>query len=129
MKSARLAVTKTFFNKIARSRAGERKKVLKAATNEELKGLCEVCLNVVRGNVKLSKRRFTGFKRHKNVLHKLSNKKVSLKAKRKVINQKGGFLGTLAAFSAPLLTQLAIKGVGKLVKRYKRRKRRRRRKS
>ena len=129
MDSKRLAVTKAFFNKIARSKPKERKKVLKAATNEELNGLCEVCINVVHGNVQLSKKRFACFKRHKRLLHKLSNKKISLRAKRKVVNQQGGFLGTLAAFGAPLLTQLAIKGVGKLVKHYKRQQRRRRKRN
>ena len=127
MKPQRLSVTKKFFNKIARSKAQERAKVLKAATNAELKGLCEVCLNVVHGNVRLSKKRYSCFKRRKDVLHKLSDRKISLKSKRKVVNQHGGFLGTLAAFGAPLLTQLAIKGVGKLVKRYKRQRKRRRR--
>ena len=126
MDSKRLAITKAFFNKITRSRPKERRKVLKEATNEELKGLCEVCINVVRGNVQLSKKRFACFKRHKNLLHKLSSKRVSLRTKRKAINQQGGFLGTLAAFGAPLLTQLAIKGVGKLVKHYKRKQRQRR---
>ena len=125
MEPQRLAVTKAFFNKLAKSKAKERTKVLKAATNEQLKGLCEVCLNIVHGNVKLSKKRYAAFKRQKDLLHSLSNKKLPLYAKRKVINQKGGFLGTLAAFSAPLLTQLAIKGVGRLVKRYKRKRRRR----
>ena len=125
MEPQRLAVTKAFFNKLAKSKAKERTKVLKAATNEQLKGLCEVCLNIVHGNVKLSKKRYAAFKRQKDLFHSLSNKKLPLYAKRKVINQKGGFLGTLAAFSAPLLTQLAIKGVGRLVKRYKRKRRRR----
>ena len=125
MEPQRLAVTKAFFNKLAKSKAKERTKVLKAATNEQLKGLCEVCLNIVHGNVKLSQKRYAAFKRQKDLLHSLSNKKLPLYAKRKVINQKGGFLGTLAAFSAPLLTQLAIKGVGRLVKRYKRKRRRR----
>ena len=125
MEPQRLAVTKAFFNKLAKSKAKERTKVLKAATNEQLKGLCEVCLNIVHGNIKLSKKRYAAFKRQKDLMHKLSNKKLPLYAKRKVINQKGGFLGTLAAFSAPLLTQLAIKGIGKLVKRYKRKRRRR----
>ena len=129
MKPKRLAVTKTFFNKIARSNPKERKAALKSATNEELKGLCEVCLNVVHGNVQLSKKRYACFKRHKNVLHKLSNKRIPLQDKRKLVNQQGGFLGTLAAFGAPLLTQLAIKGVGKLVRNYKRQTRRRRKRN
>ena len=125
MEPQRLAVTKALFNKLAKSKAKDRTKVLKKATNEQLKGLCEVCLNIVHGNIKLSKKRYAAFKRQKDLMHKLSNKKLPLYAKRKVINQKGGFLGTLAAFSAPLLTQLAIKGIGKLVKRYKRKRRRR----
>ena len=68
-----------------------------------------LCDNILRGNVPLTKLQKEKLKRNKAWLRALTNKSVSLK-KKKAILQKGGFLGSLlapiASVVAPLLSAL-----------------------
>ena len=72
--------------------------------------ICECCLNVLKGNVKLSKRDKERLKKHRNLLRQLAEKKrVSLKSKQ-VLIQKGGaaflplLLGPILSAITGLLT-------------------------
>jgi hypothetical protein len=58
--------------------------------------LQECALNVLKGNVPLTKGQFKKLKSHKNSLRQLSKKRTSHK-KRLLIEQKGGFLPLLLA--------------------------------
>ena len=49
---------------------------------------------------------FTRLKPHKSKILYLTRKKPSLKLKKQVLNQKGGFLPALAALIAPLAVDL-----------------------
>lgn len=104
--ATRLKITKTFIKSLVNSNSRRRKVLLKNATNEELKGLFELCLNIIRGNLPIDKTAFQNIKRHKRVIESLSNRRLPIYKKREIINQKGGFIGTLAAFALPLLTHL-----------------------
>ena len=81
-----------------------RKSVLNNLSNKEIKLLCEVCLNLVRGHLKIPNRRiFKTLKRGRKTLTDLSDKRKPLKEKRRIINQKGGFIGALAAAVLPIV--------------------------
>ena len=71
--------------------------------------LCECADNILRGNVPLTKLQKEKLKRNKAELRVLTKTSISLK-KKKVILQKGGFLGSLlapiATIVAPLLSTL-----------------------
>ena len=108
--ATRLEITKDFAYKLAKSTRKERKALLKNATEERLKGLFEICLNMQRGNLPMEQVAFQRFKRHRNTLKALASKNVPMYKKRKVMNQKGGFLSSVAAFALPLLTQLIQHG-------------------
>ena len=54
---------------------------------------------------------FKRFKRHKNTIRALASKNVPMYKKRRIMNQKGGFLSSVAAFALPLLTQLIQHGI------------------
>lgn len=56
--------------------------------------LRECALNVIKGNVPLSKKHFTQLKKHKKQLRELSKKNTSQK-RRLQIEQRGGFLASL----------------------------------
>ena len=56
--------------------------------------LCECAKNLLRGNVPLSTKQRKALSKRKQALRKLSDKKISLKSKRRLI-QTGGFLGAL----------------------------------
>ncbi|KAK6175840.1 hypothetical protein SNE40_014220 [Patella caerulea] len=69
--------------------------IIKNASKPVIEALCECCLNVLQGRVRLSsyqkKKRLS---RHKVVLRRLVDRKVPLKQKKKIL-QRGGFLGAL----------------------------------
>ncbi len=109
----RLEVTEAFIYALAKSSPRRRKVLLKHASNEELKGLFELCLNIIRGNLPIDHIAFQRLKRHKKVLETLGNRRIPLYKKREIVNQKGGFLGQLAAFALPLLTHLLSSGLRK----------------
>ena len=48
--ATRLEITENFAIKLADASRKERKKLLKNASKEQLKGLFEICLNIIRGN-------------------------------------------------------------------------------
>ena len=102
----RLKLTEQFAKALAHSTPRKRKSLLRKASNGQLKDLCELCLNILRGNLSLDKTAYHRLKRNRTVIEDLSNRHIPLYKKREIINQKGGFLGTLATFAVPLLAQL-----------------------
>ena len=105
---------KQLLEKIKHSRQIERKALLKALSNKEVKLLCEVCLNLVHGHLKVQNQTtFNKLKKHRKLLSDLADKRKSIKRKRQLINQKGGFIGALAAAALPII----VDQVYRLVKR------------
>ena len=104
--SKRIKTNQPFIHLLARSSAKRRKLLLKQATKEELSSLFEICLNILKGNIPLSTQAFKKLQRHKNLIRTLGNKRVSIKHKKKIVNQKGGFIGSIAAIALPLLAGL-----------------------
>lgn len=98
-----------FLRLLARSSAKRRKALLNQVTRDELKSLCEICLNILKGNIPLDDKTYHKLKRHKAKLRTLANKKIPVKQKKKVVNQHGGFIGTVAAIALPLLASLLKK--------------------
>ena len=94
---------------LAKSSPRRKKLLLSQASKEELKSLCEICLNILKGNIPLDDRNFKRLKRNRQTIKVLANSKVPIKVKRQVVNQKGGFLGTVASIAIPLLMSLFTK--------------------
>lgn len=85
----------------------QRQALLKTITPSQLHSICEVCYNVLHGNVpvKVSK-----IKKYKSVIRKLGDKKVSNKRKKNIlVNQAGGFL--------PYIIPAVIGAIGSLFQR------------
>jgi len=104
--SKRIKVNQPFLHLLARSGPKRRKQLLHQATKDELTSLFEICLNIIKGNLPLKPKDYKKFKRYKTILRTLSDRKVPLIKKKKLVNQKGGFIGSLAAFAIPLLVSL-----------------------
>ena len=104
--STRLEMTDAFIKVLARSNANQRKLLLRGATNQQLKGLFELCLNIIRGNLPINNAEFRRLKRHRKTLESLASRRVPLYKKRKIVNQKGGFIGAVAKFAVPLLASI-----------------------
>ena len=67
-----------------------RKAILAESDNELVQSICECALNVLNGNVHVTKQNLNKLKRYKKTLRLLTDKKCSIKQKRIVIQQKGG---------------------------------------
>lgn len=85
-----------------------RKNILQNGSGDLIKTLCEVCLNVLNGNAKISKNSKNNIRKYKKVLRQLAKPNDRLSSKRKILIQKGGFL--------PALLTAVLSGiVGKLI--------------
>ena len=99
---------------LATSRPKVCKVLLKSASGDLIKCLCECVLNVIKGNVPLTPAQKRRLKRHKKDLRFLAKRNSSLTKKKKVL-QKGGLL---PAVLAPILGTIlpAIGGaIGNLI--------------
>lgn len=84
----------------------QRNNYLKNASPDLVHCLCEVCHNILKGNIPISKNQLNKLKKHRNLMRKLvdiqgEKKNKNLKEKRKLISQTGGFLPLILT---PLLT-------------------------
>lgn len=83
----------------------QRKAILKTASDDQIKSLCEICQNFLLGNIPnvcVKK-----LKSHKNLIRKLANKNVSIPKKRKIFsNQTGGFLPLILKGVLSLLSEI-----------------------
>lgn len=82
--------------KLAKCSAKERKALLAKGGKPLQLCLRECAINILKGNVHLSKSQFKRLKKYKNKLRDLSKKNTSTK-KRLHIEQRGGFLPLLLA--------------------------------
>lgn len=84
-----------------------KKTIVKNTDSEFVKCLSEICYNLVRKNVKITKAQRRRLLRFKRCIKTLACKARSNKLKKKYIQQKGfGFLPLLISIIAPLLGSL-----------------------
>ncbi len=83
-----------------------RSDILKHAPKELITALSEGALNVLQGNVRLSKRKLASLRRYRTQLRQLASRTVSARRKRALVLQRGGFLGALAGVLIPAITGL-----------------------
>ena len=93
------------------SQKKKRQQILKAlCDNDFARAICECCWNVVNKRVKLSPKSQKQLGKHKKILRNISNKSLSLK-KKKALIQSGGFASLL-----PLLIGPVISGITALLR-------------
>ena len=88
-----------------------RKAILSEADKDLVLALCEIVINVLNGNVKLSDSERSKLIRYKKALRDLANKKNSVKAKRDILVQRGGFLAALLPPALGLLASIIGKAI------------------
>lgn len=94
-----------YLKRLAKTRTKQqRTKILRDGGADLTKCICECVLNVMKENVPLNKEQVNRLRAHQNSLRQIANTKTSLKAKRNIINQQGGFL---APILIPVLSSLA----------------------
>ena len=108
--SKRLIKHATVLKLLQKSSPSVVRHIIKKADRKLLNTLCECSLNILKGNIALSKPQLIRLKKYKSALRKLVERKTSLKKKKDIL-QTGGFLSALLT---PLLGVLGgIFGVNK----------------
>ena len=102
---------KTTLILLANSTPSAAKKIIKNANSTVLKAISELSLNMLNGVVKLTPARKRRLKKYKNIMQKISEKKVKIADRRKLI-QRGGFVSELLRALCPRV----MKGMSALVK-------------
>ena len=70
-----------------------RRALLTSADDDLIKAIVECAINTLNGNNKLTKEDNDKISKYKNRLLALVNPKINFKCKRKLLIQKGGFIG------------------------------------
>ena len=103
--SKRLKAHAPYLHVLVNGNAKQREGILRGADKELVYCLCECALNILKGNVKLHNSEKDKLRKHRQRLRDLSNKKIALRKKRKLLlKQKGGWVSALIA---PVLGTLA----------------------
>ena len=79
------------------------------ASLSEVRGLCEVCKNILKGNLPVTEQQKKKLNVHKRKLRKFADKSIKLKAKKKLLGQRGGWLGAVASIALPFIAGLLRK--------------------
>jgi uncharacterized protein YlxP (DUF503 family) len=85
-----------------------RNKLIDVASNNEIRAISECIMNIIQGNVPISKTQLQHLKQHKNVLRSISSKCHSMKRKRTILKQKGGFLPAIIPVALKALSSLFL---------------------
>lgn len=91
------------------SKPYQQKALLEKSPDGLVRAIAQCCEQALKGEVPLNGQQYQHLKRHKQKVRKLARRGVSLKTKRKILTQKGGF-GPLI----PLLASVVGPLVGKL---------------
>ena len=84
-----------------------RKAILEHADPELIRALCECAHNILRGNVQMTPQEKERLRKYQTKLRLLARKNVSVKQKRRHLQQTGGFLpALLAPLAASVVTPL-----------------------
>ena len=76
------------------------KLIIKGADRPILEALSEICLNLIKKNVKLTPTQINRLKPHEEKIYQLSLKRHSASKKKKIL-QTGGFLSTILSIVLP----------------------------
>lgn len=79
----------------------QRRALIRTANKEQVSCLCEICLNILGGNIPVNVNKF---KKFKNTLRKLANSSTKNSTKKQImLNQTGGFLSAILPTIATVL--------------------------
>ena len=94
-----------------------RKKMIQESPQEVIDCVGECCMNLIKGNVRLTNAQKNQLRVRKQHIRLLSSKQVPLDTKKKIINQKGGAL--LGLFLKPLIAPIIGSVLGEIIKKIK----------
>jgi hypothetical protein len=89
--------------RLRKAKPAKRKKLLEEADDSLVHCICETAHNCLNTNIPLTGAQYLRLSRHKKTLRRLTKKGESIKKKRKILKQSGGFILPLLA---PVLSWL-----------------------
>jgi hypothetical protein len=98
---------KDYLSLLSKAKSPSRRKALiSIADGQELKAIVECIINLSQGRIPIPESRIRQLKKYKNALRKLCEKSLSLKRKKQILTQHGGFLPLVLPFALKLLGNL-----------------------
>jgi len=89
-----------------------RRAIIKNCSSELVKSISECVLNVLRNNLQLTECQKKRFQKFKVPLRALASKRVSISSKKRLLNQRGGFLVPLLSDILPTIASLIFRSRG-----------------
>ena len=114
MAIARLWRNAPHLKALKKSSAKQRKNIISKGKADLINCICDCCLNLVNGNLKVNKVQRKTLIHHAADIRALSKKGKSFKKRKEILVQRGGFIPALLT---PVLTLIASALVRKLLKR------------
>jgi hypothetical protein len=83
-----------------------RNKLIDLADGGEIQAIGECILNILQGTIPLSKRQLNQLKKNRNQMRALAKRSYSIKKKKAILKQRGGFLSAILPFAVSALSSL-----------------------
>ena len=117
---ARIKRNVDFLKLLTSSKPAGRRTLIQQATKDQVDALCEIVLNLLRGNLAVTPQQLQGMQRFAKRLRALVRRRQSVKSKKALVTQGGrGGVGVLKAL-AGVLVPMALEYFGtKIYRRYK----------
>ena len=99
--SRQLNTHQHFLHLLKDSSGKQRKALVDSATNSQIDAICSCADNLLSQRIPLSPRARQRLRPYKSAIRVLADRSVSRQRKRRVLNQKGGFIGALLSTVLP----------------------------
>lgn len=100
----RLRKNSNYIRLLLKASPNQRKALIRTANKEQISCLCEICLNILGGNIPVNVNKL---KKFKTTLRKLANSSTKSDTKKKILlNQSGGFLSQILPAVATVLSNI-----------------------
>lgn len=111
--SVRLRRNFALLKTLTRSSPKIRKVILQECSPDLIQAICEICMNLLKGNIPITQCQHNKLKRYKEKIRQMACRKAGVRQKKKLLNQKGGFLLPLLTTVLPMVADLAIGAIRK----------------
>lgn len=111
--SVRLRRNFALLKTLTRSSPKIRKVILQQCSPNFIQSVCEICMNLLKGNIPVTECQHKKLKRYREKIRQMASRREGVRKKRKLITQKGGFLLPLLTTVLPIVADLAIGAIRK----------------
>jgi len=99
-----------YLRSLALASPKHKKLLLKNASNPEIQAICEICLNLLAGNIPIDTKKL---QKYKTSIRKVACRSTHLNSKKRIlVNQSGGFLPLLLPAVVSALAGIAGRAIG-----------------